>query len=187
MQVLVIQNDAHSPISLLGDYLQAAGAKLTTLLPHSGDKLPASPDGFDGAVILGGPQHAHDDARFPAFLPMLDLLRAFHAQTKPLLGMCLGGQLMAKKVTEDIARLRGIPAGIDLRSPSRHPDVLGADDLVIKVEEFREATGWSVFYIGVAVLFGVWSRWRTEVSSARSSSPATWSRRACRSTTCSCL
>ena len=54
----------------------------------------------------------------------------------------LGGQLMAKKVTEDIARLRGIPAGIDLRSPSRHPDVLGADDLVIKVEEFREATSW---------------------------------------------
>jgi glutamate synthase domain-containing protein 2/formylmethanofuran dehydrogenase subunit C len=55
----------------------------------------------------------------------------------------LGGQLMAKKVTEDIARLRGIPAGIDLRSPSRHPDVLGADDLVIKVEEFREATNWT--------------------------------------------
>src|SRR4029079_11862372 len=54
----------------------------------------------------------------------------------------LGGQLMAKKVTPDIARLRGIPAGIDLRSPSRHPDVLGADDLVIQVEEFREATGW---------------------------------------------
>jgi glutamate synthase domain-containing protein 2 len=55
----------------------------------------------------------------------------------------LGGQLMAKKVTEDIARLRGIPAGIDLRSPSRHPDVLGADDLVIKVEELREATSWT--------------------------------------------
>ncbi|MFQ5425956.1 MAG: glutamate synthase-related protein, partial [Gaiellales bacterium] len=54
----------------------------------------------------------------------------------------LGGQLMAKKVTEDIARIRGIPAGIDLRSPSRHPDVLGADDLVIKIEEFREATNW---------------------------------------------
>jgi glutamate synthase domain-containing protein 2 len=54
----------------------------------------------------------------------------------------LGGQLMAKKVTPEIAALRGIPAGIDLRSPSRHPDVLGADDLVIKVEELREATGY---------------------------------------------
>ena len=54
----------------------------------------------------------------------------------------LGGQLMAKKVTQELADIRGIPAGIDLRSPSRHPDILGADDLVIKIEEFREATGY---------------------------------------------
>ena len=53
-----------------------------------------------------------------------------------------GGQLMAKKVTPALAAIRGIPAGIDLRSPSRHPDILGADDLVIKVQEFREATGY---------------------------------------------
>jgi len=52
----------------------------------------------------------------------------------------LGGQLMAKKITAELAEKRGIPQGIDLRSPSRHPDVLGADDLVIKLEEFREAT-----------------------------------------------
>lgn len=56
----------------------------------------------------------------------------------------LGGQLMAKKVTPQLAKIRGIPAGIDLRSPSRHPDILGADDLVIKVEEFREATGYKL-------------------------------------------
>ncbi len=53
-----------------------------------------------------------------------------------------GGQLMAKKVTPELAEIRGIPHGIDLRSPSRHPDILGADDLVIKIEEFREATGY---------------------------------------------
>ena len=51
-------------------------------------------------------------------------------------------QLMAKKVTPELARIRGIPPGIDLRSPSRHPDILGADDLVIKVEELREATSY---------------------------------------------
>ena len=53
-----------------------------------------------------------------------------------------GGQLMAKKVTPELAAIRGITPGIDLRSPSRHPDILGADDLVIKIEEFREATGY---------------------------------------------
>ena len=55
----------------------------------------------------------------------------------------LGGQLMAKKVTKELAAIRGIPEGIDLRSPSRHPDIMGADDLVIKVDEFREATGYA--------------------------------------------
>jgi len=56
----------------------------------------------------------------------------------------LGGQLMASKVTDELAKIRGIPKGIDLRSPSRHPDILGADDLVIKIEELREATDWQI-------------------------------------------
>ena len=56
----------------------------------------------------------------------------------------LGGQLMAEKLTKEIAAIRGIPAGMDLRSPSRHPDILGGDDLIMKVQEFREAVGWRV-------------------------------------------
>jgi glutamate synthase (NADPH/NADH) large chain len=56
----------------------------------------------------------------------------------------LGGQLMASKLTKEIAAIRGIPAGMDLRSPSRHPDILGGDDLIMKVQEFREAVGWRV-------------------------------------------
>jgi glutamate synthase domain-containing protein 2/formylmethanofuran dehydrogenase subunit C len=54
----------------------------------------------------------------------------------------LGGQLMASKLTREIAEMRGIPEGMDLRSPSRHPDVLGGDDLIMKVNELREAVGW---------------------------------------------
>ena len=54
----------------------------------------------------------------------------------------LGGQLMAAKLTQEIAEMRGIPHGMDLRSPSRHPDVLGGDDLIMKVAELREAVGW---------------------------------------------
>ncbi len=53
----------------------------------------------------------------------------------------LGGQLMASKLTQEIADMRGIPAGMDLRSPSRHPDILGGDDLVMKVNEFKESVG----------------------------------------------
>src|SRR6185436_20446676 len=104
MNVLVIQNNAQTPAALVGDHLVAAGAKLAAVLPHNGDALPKSPDGYDAAIILGGPQHAGDDANYPAFPPMLDLLREFHAQEKPLLGLCLGSQLLARTFGEKVRR-----------------------------------------------------------------------------------
>ena len=55
-----------------------------------------------------------------------------------------GGHLQGSKITADIAKQRGLPIGIDLRSPSRHPDWMGADDLVLKILELREATDWQV-------------------------------------------
>ena len=51
-----------------------------------------------------------------------------------------GGLLLGSKVSEEIARLRDLPPGVDQRSPCRHPDFLGPDDLIIKIEELREAT-----------------------------------------------
>jgi glutamate synthase domain-containing protein 2 len=55
-----------------------------------------------------------------------------------------GGLLLGTKVSEEIARLRDLPPGVDQRSPCRHPDFLGPDDLVIKIEELREATDYRV-------------------------------------------
>ena len=52
----------------------------------------------------------------------------------------LGGHLMGQKVTDQVAEMRSLPAGIDQRSPARHPDWLGPDDLALKVNELREAT-----------------------------------------------
>jgi GMP synthase (glutamine-hydrolysing) len=104
MNVLVIKNNPDTPPALVGDHLVAAGATLTTVLPHHGDALPETSDGFDAAIILGGPQHAGDDRNYPAFLPMLGLLREFHAQEKPLLGLCLGSQLLARTFGEKVRR-----------------------------------------------------------------------------------
>jgi methylamine---glutamate N-methyltransferase subunit C len=53
-----------------------------------------------------------------------------------------GGMLLGQKVGPRVARMRTLPAGIDQRSASRHPDWTGPDDLRIKIEELREATGW---------------------------------------------
>lgn len=53
-----------------------------------------------------------------------------------------GGMLLGQKVSERVAGMRTLPAGVDQRSASRHPDWTGPDDLAIKIAELREATAW---------------------------------------------
>ena len=55
-----------------------------------------------------------------------------------------GGLLLDSKVLDTIAEQRDLPLGVDQRSPARHPDFLGPDDMIIKIEELREATDWEV-------------------------------------------
>ncbi len=53
-----------------------------------------------------------------------------------------GGMLLGQKVTERVAGMRTLPAGIDQRSACRHPDWTGPDDLAIKILELREIVNW---------------------------------------------
>ena len=55
-----------------------------------------------------------------------------------------GGMLLGQKISERVASMRTLPAGIDQRSASRHPDWTGPDDLTIKIEELREITDWEI-------------------------------------------
>lgn len=55
-----------------------------------------------------------------------------------------GGLLLGSKVSDTIAGQRDLPIGVDQRSPARHPDFLGPDDMIIKIEELREATDWQL-------------------------------------------
>ncbi len=55
-----------------------------------------------------------------------------------------GGLLLGQKVNTVVAGMRSLPEGVDQRSPCRHPDWTGPDDLRIKIEELREATDWQI-------------------------------------------
>ena len=55
-----------------------------------------------------------------------------------------GGTLLGQKVSEEVAAMRDLPVGVDQRSPCRHPDWLGPDDLSVKIEQVREATDYEV-------------------------------------------
>ena len=73
----------------------------------------------------------------PHHAQLADAIEVFIGQGQKV-GM--GGHLMGQKVTDQVAEMRSLPAGIDQRSPARHPDWMGPDDLALKVAELRELT-----------------------------------------------
>jgi GMP synthase (glutamine-hydrolysing) len=60
-----------------------------------GEPVPATLDGADGLVVLGGEMDADDTGAYPHLLRTMDLLRDAAARSAPTLGICLGAQLAA--------------------------------------------------------------------------------------------
>ncbi|MFP4508445.1 MAG: glutamate synthase-related protein [Candidatus Acetothermia bacterium] len=55
-----------------------------------------------------------------------------------------GGMLMEDKVSEEISDVRGTPEKADLISPARHMDIVGPEDLKMKIRQLREIVAWKV-------------------------------------------
>jgi GMP synthase-like glutamine amidotransferase len=97
---LVIENDPSDDLRRLGDWLAEGGLELTVLRPHAGDELPDSLDGYLALIVLGGDQNAFPDTSgvpgAPWFPALEGLLRKAVRFRVPTLGVCLGGQLLAR-------------------------------------------------------------------------------------------
>jgi GMP synthase-like glutamine amidotransferase len=67
-----------------------------------GETIPASPEAFSGLVFMGGPMSVNDP--LPWIAPVVDLIKSAVTQDVPVLGHCLGGQLMAKALGGVVSR-----------------------------------------------------------------------------------
>ncbi|MDR1721820.1 MAG: nitronate monooxygenase [Methanobrevibacter sp.] len=56
----------------------------------------------------------------------------------------MGGHLLGEKVTAEVSKIRMIPEGADALSPARHMDIVGPEDLSMKISQLREITDWKV-------------------------------------------
>ena len=91
--MLVVQHEDDDPIHLMGTWM--GGVDLTVCRAHDGDAVPASIDGYDGLVVMGGAMGAHDDEKAPWLPAVRDLIRTAADARVPTLGICLGHQLCA--------------------------------------------------------------------------------------------
>ena len=83
-------------------YLDRHGVPWQVIRIDEGEPVPAGAMRFSGLVFMGGPMSVNDD--LPWIAPELKLIRAAADRGVPVLGHCLGGQLMAKALGGEVTR-----------------------------------------------------------------------------------
>ncbi len=97
-KILVIQ---HSPLEgsgLFEEEIKLAGHTYETLMVSDKAVWPsgAQLENFAGLIILGGPMGVYEEAKYPWISKELMVLTEALRQKKPMLGICLGSQMIAK-------------------------------------------------------------------------------------------
>ena len=95
----------HSPTEGPGHfatYLDAHRIPWVLLKMDEGDAVPATPAAYSGLCFMGGPMSVNDD--LPWIPPVLALIRAAVAADVPVIGHCLGGQLLSRALGGTVSR-----------------------------------------------------------------------------------
>src|SRR5262249_42574950 len=102
-RLLVVEHDADCPAGMLGEWASASALPVTSVRLHPGGALPARP-ACDAAVLLGSEHTAYDNA-LPWLRAELAFVERLLAGGVPVLGICFGGQLLARALGGRLYRL----------------------------------------------------------------------------------
>lgn len=101
LPVLLVLHRQQSSPGRVGRLLAQKGYALDVRRPPLGDRLPASLDGHSGVVLFGGPMSANDTD--PWLRHETEWIGVPLREQKPLLGICLGAQLLARHLGAPVA------------------------------------------------------------------------------------
>jgi GMP synthase (glutamine-hydrolysing) len=95
LSVLVFQHDPYDGPGYLGEALARRGAKLDIVHLHEGEITP-DPANYDMLLVMGGEMNVYAEDKYPWLVGETKAIRRAVDEGKAVLGICLGGQLLAK-------------------------------------------------------------------------------------------
>jgi GMP synthase (glutamine-hydrolysing) len=95
MRVAIVENTRVTHHGQVGVALHEAAALIDLYKPWSGQPLPDAVVA-DALVVFGGEQSATDDHTHPYLPALAELMAAYTAADRPVLGICLGAQILAR-------------------------------------------------------------------------------------------
>ena len=104
MRVLGVRHPGGGTCGLLAERCEAGGHDLVEWIPGAGEPMPAPAAEFDAVAVFGGGMNLRDTERLPWMRAELELLRDALQDGVPVLGVCLGAQLLASAAGAEVRR-----------------------------------------------------------------------------------
>jgi GMP synthase (glutamine-hydrolysing) len=103
-EVMVLQHAPCETPGTIGDALSGAHIEVRSVRTYAGDPVPNSLGSAAGLIVMGGPMGVYEQDRFPFLRHELDLIERTLADGAPILGVCLGSQLLATALSATVRR-----------------------------------------------------------------------------------
>ena len=100
--VLILKNDSKDDPSYLGTWLRQRGVSYVLIDGQAGEALPRDIRAYSALALLGGPMSANDELSW--LVEGMGLIRQAVELDVPVIGHCLGGQLMARALGARVTR-----------------------------------------------------------------------------------
>lgn len=94
-RLLVLQHVASEPLGVLDPLLRASGLRIRYVNFARRPNTQVDVTKYSGLVVLGGPMNVDQSNRYPHLLHEIDMIRDALDREIPVLGICLGAQLLA--------------------------------------------------------------------------------------------
>ncbi len=135
MAIIVLEHSESAGCRRLGATLRDHGHRLRVIEVHDSGSVPVGLHDVDGVISCGGPQSLQANA--PWLDREMDLLRAAHAAALPVVGICLGSQILGQALGGEVGRVEGGDGGIELGWHEVCLTEVGREDPILSGQPWR--------------------------------------------------
>ena len=141
--ILILQHTKEEGPGTLGSFLRNSSWKIRITRLYKKEKLPNDLSKVEAVIAMGGPMNVYEEKKFPFLKNEDTFLKKAISEEIPILGICLGAQLLAKALGAKVKKAHCAEIGwgnVNLTDNGKKDQLFKSLDKKLKVFQWHEDT-----------------------------------------------